>query len=61
MSNDQVDFGYGPGVKRMYVNLKMMPARCLREWPQESFGRISKFFLVQLNYITRVKEWWWWW
>jgi hypothetical protein len=30
-------------------------------WPHEHFCQISKIFLVQLNYINRVKEWWWWW
>jgi hypothetical protein len=54
MINDQVDFGHGPEVKRMYVKLKLMPARCLREWPQELFGQILEFFLVYLKHIIIV-------
>jgi hypothetical protein len=45
----------------MYVKLQFMPARCLTKWPHEAFGQILEFFLVDLIYIIKEKEWWWWW
>ena len=44
----------------MYVKLQFMPARCLTKWPHEAFGQILEFFLVDLIYIIKEKEWWWW-
>jgi hypothetical protein len=45
----------------MYHHFQMLPAKCSRKWPQEHFGQILDFFLVELKDIIKEKEWWWWW
>jgi hypothetical protein len=31
------------------------------KWPHEIFIGNLQFFLVELTYIIKEKEWWWWW